>query len=586
MSKHPSASTRFQALLARRAGPSIVAVAAGSGQMAQYAVGAGADLLLVLNASRYRNLGAGSLAAFLPYGNANDQTYDLLTEQVLPRATDVPVVAGVLAGDVTRDLTQWLENLKHLGVSGITNWPAIGFVDGQFREALEEQTGWTIDSEIELLRQAQTIGLAAFGFALTGADARRFVEAGVEGLILDLGLTRKIGDVQQRRDLLQTAISHLNQMLDEALGSATQRPLTLAFGGPMTTSDDLRQVLRQSAIDGFAGGSVFERLPIESTVDSLVRRFKSVAIHRADAIDPSGQGEMIGSSSAMQEMFDLVRRFAAHDVNVYLEGESGTGKELVANQLHRASHRSSRPFVTLNCGAIPEGLLESELFGHEKGAFTGADRRRLGKFELAHGGTLFLDEIADLPPHGQVALLRALQQREISRVGSESTIPVDVRIVAASNRPLAQLVEDGRFRTDLYYRLNHCAIRLPPLRDRLDDLPMLVDAILSRLQVQLNKHLLGLSKGFYQRLRHHAWPGNVRELEHTLTQAALREDQETLEGVYFVPTERGKFAAHRSKVKSHATAIQALQDANGNKSIAAKALGISRKTLYAWLNQD
>jgi DNA-binding NtrC family response regulator len=580
------APSPLHALLLRPPGSSIIAVAAGSGQMARYAVQAGADLLLVLNASLYRNIGAGSLAAFLPFGNANEQTAELLADQVLPRAQNVPVVAGVMACDATRDLTEWLQHLKQMGVSGVTNWPAIGFVDGQFREALEEDAGWTIESEVALLSEARKLGLAAFGFALSGADARRFVAAGVEGLILDIGLTRKIDDFQQRRDQLQAAISHLNEMLKEALNGTTHRPLTLAFGGPVTTSDDLRQVFRQTAIDGFAGGSVFERLPIESTIHSMVRRFKSVALNRADASDSLGQGEMIGRSAGMLEVFDLVRRFAPHDVNVYIEGESGTGKELVATQLHRTSYRASRPFVTLNCGAIPEGLLESELFGHEKGAFTGANRRRLGKFELAHGGTLFLDEIADLPPHGQVALLRALQQREIARVGSESTVPVDVRIVAASNRSLSQLVADGQFRADLYYRLSHCTIQLPPLRARLEDLPALVDAILSRLQVQLNRRMVGLSKGFYQRLRQHAWPGNVRELEHVLTQAALREDQETLEGVYFTPNPEIGEKANGSNTTPRATAIKAVEQARGNKSKAAEALGVSRKTLYEWLRES
>lgn len=317
----------------------------------------------------------------------------------------MPVVAGVFASDPTCELDDRLERLIQLGVAGVTNWPAVSFVDGQFREALEE-SGCTVAGEIAILEQARSRGLATFGFALTIDDVRCFTESGVEGVILDLGLTRKLDDVQQHRNQLQRAIRSLNEM-HEAVQSTGRNPLCMAFGGPFTTPEDLEQLFRQSAVTGFAGGSVFERLPVQSSIHSTVRRFKSIAINSSHRDDILGQGEMIGRTPAMLEVFGLITRFAPHDVNVYVEGESGTGKELVAAQIHQASRRSGQAFVTLNCGAIPDGLLESELFGHEKGAFTGADRQHLGKFELANRGTLFMDEIADLGPRGQVALLRA-----------------------------------------------------------------------------------------------------------------------------------------------------------------------------------
>ena len=244
---------------------------------------------------------------------------------------------------------------------------------------------------------------------------------------------------------------------------------------------------------------------------------------------------MLGRSPRMQELFGLIRRVAPFDVNVCIEGESGSGKELVAVHLHKLNRRANQPFVTLNCGAIPDTLLESELFGHEKGAFTGADRRRLGKFELAQGGTLFLDEIADLSPHGQVALLRAIQQREITRVGGDRPIPIDVRIVAASNQSLLRLSDQGRFRPDLYHRLNNVTLHVPPLRDRLGDLPVLIEDILARQQVQLGRRISGVSPRFLAKLNRHAWPGNVRELQHVLAQAALLEENLVLEGLHFQP---------------------------------------------------
>lgn len=570
----------------------VVAVVAGSGLVVRCAVEAGADLLMVLNAGLYRNLGTGSLAAFLPYGNANDQTETLLREQVLPRAQGLPIVAGVFAADETVGLETRLKRLKSLGVAGVVNWPAIGFLDGHFRELIEDE-GLGTRCETQMLTLAQSMGLATFGFALTPAEVACFLAAGVDSLVLDLGLTRDIADVRQRRDQLQTAIVRLNGMLEIAERDAPGK-LCLAFGGPITTPEDLEEVFRYSKIHGFAGGSVFERLPVQSVLTSTVRRFKNIAVGRGENPEDLGLGELIGRSPGMQEVFQLIRQVAPHDVNVCIEGETGTGKELVAMQLHQLSNRHSRPFITLNCGAIPESLLESELFGHEKGAFTSADRRRLGKFELAQGGTLFLDEIADLSPRGQVALLRAIQQREITRVGGDHSLAIDVRIIAASNQSLAEAVRKKRFREDLYYRLNYITIAVPPLRDRIEDLPLVAKQILVRLQIQLDRKLAGLSPGFQEKMLRHGWPGNVRELEHVLGQAALREERPILAGHYFTPM---PFETNRhednpaddgitSPVGRKTRVLQALEKSQGNKSRAAAMLGITRKTLYAWLREQ
>jgi two-component system response regulator HydG len=254
------------------------------------------------------------------------------------------------------------------------------------------------------------------------------------------------------------------------------------------------------------------------------------------------------------------------------------------------SPRGPRAFVTLNCGAITESLLESELFGHEKGAFTGAHRRRLGKFELAHRGTLFLDEIADLSPHAQVSLLRALQQREITRVGGEGSIPVDVRIVAASHQDLAERVAAGSFRADLYYRLNGLTMIIPPLRERPADLPLLAETTLRRLCVQWNLPARRISASFLHRMTRHAWPGNVRELQHIIGQALLLEDSRVLDGAHFRPSPPGaprtsSAPTENKSVSRRANAEQALRATQGNKSAAAASLGVTRKTLYTWLRE-
>ncbi|MBN1491523.1 MAG: sigma 54-interacting transcriptional regulator, partial [Phycisphaerae bacterium] len=520
-------------------------------------------------------------------GNANAQTLSLLREQVLPRAEGVPVVAGVFAPDPLIDLREHLRALKALGVAGVTNWPALGFVDGRFGEALSAE-GVDVACEIAMLDGAREAGLAAFGFACTPEDAARFAPHS-DALVLNLGLTRHVRDLSDRRDQIQQAIVRLNRTV-AAVETVAPGVFCFAFGGPITMAEDFLQAARQGRVDGFAGGSVFERLPVQEIVESTIRRFRGVAVPAEAAAGEAALGDLVGRSAGMRRVFDMIHRIAPYDVSVCIEGESGSGKELVAVQLHRLSARAQESLVTLNCGAIPESLMESELFGHEKGAFTGADRRRLGKFELAHRGTLFLDEVGDLSPRAQVALLRALQQREITRVGGEQPLTVDVRIIAASHQRLPQLVREGRFRADLYYRLNQMTIRVPPLRERREDIAVLVDAILARLAVQFDRRLLGITDTFRQKLLAYDWPGNVRELEHVICRAAILEDGPLLDGGEFdprPPAEEPTAAPPKpvdvSAQTRHALAVQAVRRCQGNKSWAASELRIARKTLYAWL---
>src|SRR6476469_6590295 len=221
---------------------------------------------------------------------------------------------------------------------------------------------------------------------------------------------------------------------------------------------------------------------------------------------------IVGAHGSMQDVFRMVQKVAASTSTVLLYGESGTGKELVARAIHHESERRGRPFYAVNVAALPETLLESELFGHEKGAFTGAAERRLGRFELANGGTLFLDEIGEIPPSTQVRLLRVLEEREFTRVGGVAPISVDVRVVAATNQPLRQRVEEGLFRSDLYYRLNVLSMYLPPLRERVDDIPILVRRFVKDYSKQHDRSFHGISAEAMQLLMSYGWPGNVREL--------------------------------------------------------------------------
>ncbi len=235
----------------------------------------------------------------------------------------------------------------------------------------------------------------------------------------------------------------------------------------------------------------------------------------------SGFANLIGSGPAMRRVFETVQKVAETDLTVLVRGESGTGKELVAQALHDRSARRSRPFVAVNCAAISRELVESELFGHEKGAFTGADARRAGRFEAAEGGTIFLDEIGDMPLETQAKVLRVLEERSFERVGGTKPIQVDVRVVAATHRNLEEDVRSGRFREDLYYRLRVVEVELPPLRERREDIPALVDRMLEQLGRRLERPKMQISGAALARLARHAWPGNVRELRNAVEQAAV-----------------------------------------------------------------
>jgi len=239
--------------------------------------------------------------------------------------------------------------------------------------------------------------------------------------------------------------------------------------------------------------------------------------------------EIVGRSPTIQSLLNNVKRVAATDASVLIQGESGTGKELIAHAIHSASKRQKNPLIKVNCAALPSGLIESELFGHEKGAFTGAIAKRIGRFELADGGTIFLDEIGEIPLDIQVKLLRVLQEQEFERVGGQTPIKVDVRVIAATNRNLHHEVAEKNFREDLYYRLNVFPLTTPPLRDRIDDIPLLAYFLIDKYAMKMGKKVTGISELSMQRLQSYRWPGNIRELENVIERAIILADSATIE---------------------------------------------------------
>jgi two-component system nitrogen regulation response regulator GlnG len=338
----------------------------------------------------------------------------------------------------------------------------------------------------------------------------------------------------------------------------------------------------------------------------VARRMREPAVLPEAAPDADAEGVLVGSCPAMQEVYKAVGRVAGQDVPVLITGESGTGKELVARAVYQHGPRARAPFLALNCAAIPETLLESELFGHEKGAFTGADRRRIGKFEQVSGGTLFLDEVGDMPPALQAKLLRVLQEQAFERVGGSETIRTDVRLIAASHRDLKAWSEQGRFRPDLYYRLGVFTLHLPPLRERGEDLPLLVRHFLRRFSRELGRDVQEAAPETLERLRAYPWPGNIRELQSVLKQALLRASGAVLLAA-FLPDlpgasgESGPAAAEgpgleafvRQRLGPDAQDLYAevhrqvdrallprvLEYTRGNQHQAARLLGIARQTL-------
>ena len=323
---------------------------------------------------------------------------------------------------------------------------------------------------------------------------------------------------------------------------------------------------------------------ISHTVEKALshKRTQQENVRLRDTVTEMSHPDLIGQSSAMQKIFEAIETVAPTDATVLINGESGTGKELVARAIHTNSPRRFHPMVTIHCGALTETLLESELFGHEKGAFTGAQYRKKGKFELAEGGTVFLDEIGDISLKTQTDLLRVLQEREIVRVGGNQTIKVDFRCVAATNKDLEKLIEEGHFRPDLFYRLNVFRVDLPPIRDRKDDIPLLVNHFVAKFSQQMNKRINRVAPGAMYQLQQYPWPGNVRELENAVERAMVVASEPELREQDFILKPRNGDRPEGKKLddieKVHI--LRVLDECGGNQTRAAEVLDIDRVTLH------
>lgn len=329
----------------------------------------------------------------------------------------------------------------------------------------------------------------------------------------------------------------------------------------------------------------------EGVCDYLIKPFSfddlTNTIEAIMSRDDNNSKEIITSDENMKNLLQLTGSVAASDMTVLILGESGTGKEVLARYIHKASRRSKKPLVAVNCAAIPDNLLESELFGHEKGAFTGALEKKAGKFELAHGGTILLDEIGEMTATLQAKLLRVLQEKEIDRIGGKQPVPVDVRVIATTNRDLQKEIEEGRFREDLYFRLSVFPILLPPLRERPEDIRLLAGHFVEKFAKELNKTLSGFSDEAVEFLRTRRWKGNIRELENAVHRAVLIARGELI-GVedFMLEGNVSQGAVNEGSIKDMEMDLIAktLETTNGNKTQAARLLGVSVRTIRNKLN--
>ena len=461
-------------------------------------------------------------------------------------------------------------------------------------KAAAEQIGFERGTITLLNRNTGEIIIeAAYGLSNSQRERGRYrLGEGITGRVVQTGKPAIIPNVSKDPEFLNRTGARKDSVRKEI--SFICVPITLgaetigAFSCDRVYADKIgldEDVRLLSILASMIAQAVKLRQSVQEERQRLLEENSRLQERLKDKFRPAN---IIGSSQAMQDVFDLIAHVAKSDATVLIRGESGTGKELVAHALHYNSNRAEKPFIKVNCAALPETVIESELFGHEKGAFTGAIQTRKGRFELANGGTIFLDEIGDLSPTTQVKLLRALQEKEFERVGGNETIRTNVRIITATNRNLEELLETGTFREDLYYRLNVFPVHIPPLRDRKSDITLLADFFTEKYSNQNSKSIKRITTSAIELLTIYHWPGNVRELENCIERAVLLSTDEVIHGHHLPPTLQ---SAESTGTELHSTLDEALDDlerelildalksSKGNMAKSARLLGISERIM-------
>ena len=428
-------------------------------------------------------------------------------------------------------------------------------------EAIRSQMKWALAQDYEILLAEDRPGALEI-----------FAKERPTVVTLDLGLPPKPGEVEE-------GFLTLSEILEQ---DSMAKVVVITGQGE---KDNAIKAIGHGAYDFFCKPIQIEELKIVLNRAVYISRLERDYLDLQEQVKKDSFEGMLGTSSQMQAVFSAINKVASTEVPVLIVGESGTGKELVARAIYRKSSRKTQPFVVINCSAIPENLLESELFGHEKGSFTGAHTQRKGRFEMAQGGTLFLDEIGELSPALQVKILRFLQEQTIERVGGREEIKVDARVIAATNRDLQQGIKEGRFREDLYYRLGVVTISLPPLREREGDVLFLATALVHRYATENMRKITGFAPQAVKAIESYSWPGNIRELENRIKRAVIMAEgskltPEDLEFSAAYTKYAGRTLKEARDSMEKDLVRKALVKHKGSITHAAEELGISRPTLY------
>jgi Nif-specific regulatory protein len=467
-------------------------------------------------------------------------------------------------------------------------------VVGPVLNALAERMGMARGALTLVNRRTEEIYMeAAHGLSeLQRRRGRYQIGEGVIGKVVETGQPAIVPHISNepmfldrtgaRKDLKKEDISFICVPIKigaEVIGTLSADRL---FEGSISLKEDVRLL---SIIASMVAQAVRLRQEIQEEREILIQENLRLQSELKERFEPSN---IIGKSKGMKEVYDLIAQVSKSNATVMIRGESGTGKELVANAIHYNSLRANKPFIKVNCAALPETVLESELFGHEKGAFTGATHERKGRFEMAQAGTIFLDEVGDLPPMVQIRLLRVLQEREFERVGATTTTKVDVRVIAATNRSLEKLIEEGKFREDLYYRLDVFPIYIPPLRERKTDILLLTDFFVERFASTNNKRIQRTCTHAIDMLMSYHWPGNVRELENCIERAVLLSKEGVIYGYHLPPTLQtstytgtipyGTLQGELARLERDLI-MDALKTTRGNMAKAAQILGTSERII-------
>jgi transcriptional regulator with GAF, ATPase, and Fis domain len=464
------------------------------------------------------------------------------------------------------------------------------------KDSLEDLLTGLLDAVIELTRADKGMLILLEGGSLQVKAARNLKKENIEDAVEKVSDSIVARVVQSKEPLIVS--DALNDEEFKTSASVVNLKLCSVMAAPLMEKGDLFGILyvgNDNVVNLFEEGSLEVLTVFAGQASLLVQNailldeLKLDNQELSERLEQMRFGEIIGACEAMKDVFRKIEKVAPTDISVLIAGETGTGKELVARRIHALSSRAEGPFITINCGAIPENLLESELFGHVKGAFTGAVATRQGRFQAADGGTLFLDEIGELPPQLQVKLLRALQEKTVTKVGDTRTESVDIRILSASNRNLEVEIKEDRFREDLFYRINVVNLQLPPLKDRGDDLPAIAKYLFSKYAVEFESKVKGFTPAAMVAMRKYTWPGNIRQLENRIKKAVVLADKthlgpedldlkpEDIEPV--MPLTRAKEEFQRRYI------AEVLARNNGNRTKTARDLGVDPRTIFRHLEK-